>query len=337
MGNVFTLSVAVFALALASCSPDLEEPVAEARSPIEGGVLDLSDGGVVGVIVTDSSGYPRRSCTGTLIAPNLVLTAQHCVAHTTPFVNCARSVFGPPASADLVRVTASPAMWGPGTAWTPAASIVVPPGSSSVCGRDVALIVLREPLPESVAPLSLRLDDAVRADERYAAVGYGARDGDGEGSGLRRRRDQLRVVCVGDTCQTRQVDDGEWRGDHGICNGDSGGPAIDENGAVIGVTSRGPKGCDRPIYGSLAHHAEWLRGEARLAVQKGGFAEPAWVSGARPPQSAEPPSTGANGGACAAAPSEARAAAWGWPALAVVGIAAACRRRARACFRRGRH
>ena len=330
VGNVLTLGV-VALVALAGCSPGADEPVEEARGAIQGGAPDVRDAAVVGVVIADAEGHPRRACTGTLIAPNLVLTAQHCVASTAKSVDCARSVFGAPALPELVRITTSPSMWDRGVTWMRVDAVVVPPGPSSVCGRDVALVVLQSPLSALVSPLAPRLDDGVREDEPYAAVGYGASDGDGGDSGLRRRRDRLRVLCVGDACDTRQVDDGEWRGDHGVCDGDSGGPALDGTGAVIGVTSRGPAGCERPIYGALAPHAGWLRAEARVAATMGGYGEPAWVS---PPDAGDVHEAGADAhGSCCASPSPSRDA-W-WSALAVAGLAAGWRRRRSACFRRG--
>lgn len=312
MGKVLTLTVA--ALALAGCSVEAADRVAEARGAIEGGSVDVRDHAVVGVVV-DVEGGPRRACTGSLIAPNLVLTAQHCVADTAARVDCARSIFAPPVSADRVRVTTGPALWARDASWQGSAAILVPPGSRSVCGHDVALIELSGPL--DVDPLPLRLDDEVRADEGYAAIGYGAADGDGEGGGVRRRRDQLRVVCVGEGCGTRQVDGGEWRGDHGICSGDSGGPALDAEGEVIGVTSRGPAGCERPIYGALAAHADWLRGEARAAVRRGGVASPMWVD-----HMTRGPAAASTGCASAGAPNGAA----GWP-FVLIALAAIGRRR----------
>ena len=71
----------------------------------------------------------------------------------------------------------------------------------------------------------------------------------------------------------------EWRGDHGVCNGDSGGPALDRQGFVIGVTSRGPAGCEAPIYGGLQGHAPWIRAVAQHAAQEASIAVPPWAEG----------------------------------------------------------
>src|SRR5262249_32191683 len=129
--------------------------------------------------------------------------------------------------------------------WLDASEVLAPPGGDSVCGRDVALIVLSECIDaKSATPIAPDLDTDVARQETYAAVGYGVSHRGADDAGLRRRRDRLHVVCVGDSCGSGQIEEGEWRGDHGICSGDSGGPALDEDGHVIGVTSRGPAGCD---------------------------------------------------------------------------------------------
>ena len=147
-----------------------------------------------------------------------------------------------------------------------------------MCGHDVALVVLASCVDRRRAtPLPPRLDASPQREEAYTAIGYGVTSDGDDDVGLRRRRDALHVVCVGGSCSSGQVEEGEWRGDHGICSGDSGGPAIDGHGFVIGVTSRGPSGCEAPIYGGLPDHAPWLREVARLAAHGGAYADPLWA------------------------------------------------------------
>ncbi len=70
-------------LCLSGCSPE-QSPSAwsslgSARQPIVGGVADTTSKAVVAI--TDSyGGVEEGFCSGALIAPNLVLTARHCVA-----------------------------------------------------------------------------------------------------------------------------------------------------------------------------------------------------------------------------------------------------------------
>jgi hypothetical protein len=274
-------ALAILALgAFAGCAiaPDgSDEDVAVAAGAIEGGALDVDDHGAVGIAATDELGYLKRTCSGSLIAPNLVLTAQHCIADTESFVDCDSSRFGTPFAPSQVLVTVDPTMWGSDTEWTPVVQILLPDGAPAVCGRDMALLMLAYPIDEKAAPIEPRLDELVGSEEVYAAVGYGASTGDGSDGGLRRRRDGLQVVCSGHGCGTAQVEGREWRGDHGICNGDSGGPALDAAGRLIGVTSRGPVGCDDPIYGGLAAHKQWIRSEALRASRAGGYRAARWT------------------------------------------------------------
>jgi len=278
VGNDRTLAVAAI-LFLTGCAGPRDEAVGEAAAAIQGGEPDGRDAAVVGVALLNEDGHIHQTCSGTLIAPNLVLTAQHCVAETNPFVNCGSSEFGPVTTPDRIRVTTSASMWSHETHWLHAAAVLSPPGTRRVCGHDVALVVLAACVDRSrAAPLPPLLDASPQREEPYAAIGYGITSDGDDDAGLRRRRDALRVVCVGGSCSSGQVAEDEWRGDHGICSGDSGGPAIDGRGFVIGVTSRGPSGCEAPIYGALPGHAPWLRAVARRAALDGDYADLPWAS-----------------------------------------------------------
>jgi hypothetical protein len=318
VGNDRTLAVAAFFF-LAGCAAPHDERLGEGAAAIQGGFDDGRDNAVVGVALLDDGDYVRRTCSGTLVAPNLVLTAQHCVADTSKLVNCPTSVFGAVTAASRIRITTSESMWSADADWFHAIEVLLPPGGSAVCGRDVALVVLASPVDRHRAlPIAPRLDASPEREEDYVAIGYGTTGGDTDDAGERRRRNALRVMCVGGACDSGQIKDDEWRGDHGICSGDSGGPAIDMRGRVIGVTSRGPAGCEAPVYGGLVGHAPWLRDAAKHAAHDGSYADPAWTRS----DSDEPYSVAAEGlqpaaGCSAAGPRASRDAAAGTAWLAV--------------------
>src|SRR5690606_17661478 len=75
----------------------------------------------------------------------------------------------------------------------------------------------------------------------------------------------------------------------GACKGDSGGPALDDNGHVIGVLSRGAEGCDSPIYVGVPAFESLLVAAARQANRTLGARLPVWAGGDPAPAKPSPP------------------------------------------------
>src|SRR5215207_8437594 len=142
------------------------EAIGSRGDAIQGGYGDVDDAAVLGLVVSDSEGNPMRTCTATLIAPNLVLTAQHCLAQTSKFVECDSAVFGPPVEPSRVFVTTGTSMWATGTEWRSVRTIFTPSGIPKVCGRDMALMILTQTIPDAEAtPIAPRLDRWVEPAE----------------------------------------------------------------------------------------------------------------------------------------------------------------------------
>ncbi len=260
-------------------------PVGSAEEAIKGGYADADDVNVVGIYDETAGGL----CTGSLIAPNLVLTARHCVApvlnEVQGGVSCQVTKFGANHKASGFFVTTKGELSNNPKDYHWVKSVESPPiGDTAVfCGNDVAALILSKPIePVEAKPLVPRVDGALVPKEEYYAVGYGATDGKGSGAGTRRRRDGLFIECVGDGCKDyvpKYLRKTEFVGDEGTCQGDSGGPAFDLQGRVVGITSRGGQDCSMSIYTQVYGWGEWIKELGAKAAAAGGYDPPPWAGG----------------------------------------------------------
>lgn len=283
------LAVTAGLLTLIGCAGAPEEqglePLGVAEEAIKGGYEDTGDTNVVGIF-NIKEGF---LCSGSLIAPNVVLTAHHCVSPildetAAGGVDCQKTRFDKSFDPTSFIVTTKQDLRD--ATGDIRVRQILTPDDPSVCGTDQAIMILDKNMdPSEATPLVPRVDVSIVPNDVYYAIGYGAIEDDemGTGAGERRRRDDLLVNCVGDGCPSAidkpVVAPTEWQGQEGICGGDSGGPALDSLNRVIGVTSRGGVECTTPVYGHVFGLGQWIKDTTVFAAGLGGYPAPAWATG----------------------------------------------------------
>jgi len=209
------------------------------------------------VLIVGSRG---NFCTGAALAPDLVLTAAHCVLPGADY-KIVEYERGQPQLRDVTRVTAHP-------------NFKLQTLLAHRATADVALLKLAAPLA-NVALAPLGPTPAVAPGDSFLVAGLGvAVRGDGKSGGAPRAASLVATGRPGNL-QIRLVDAatmGEKEG-LGACTGDSGAPVF-ANGAVIGVVSwsTGPRnsaGCGG-LTGvtPLALYRSWVTDSAKLLGNK---------------------------------------------------------------------
>jgi secreted trypsin-like serine protease len=187
-----------------------------------GGAPESTNG--IGASVITIVGSRGNFCSGALIAPDLVLTAAHCLRGNTDTKIVLYDANRTPMLRDVRRV-----------AWHPQFN---PQGiAARRASADVALLQLTQPLSMPVAALGIPLEP-IAAGQSFTIAGIGVtRPGDGKSGGVVRAATLMSTSQPG-RLQIRLVDPAN--GGLGACTGDSGGPVVQQQAGIakiVGVVS----------------------------------------------------------------------------------------------------
>jgi hypothetical protein len=256
---------------------------------IFGGEIDEAEDwpGVL-MLETKVSSQSVQACTGTLIAPNLVISALHCVAplrdsnfqcNPDGSVNQLKpgaGELGAAVAAEEVKIRV-----GMNLEVTTHGKLLVTTNSLNICNNDLALVLLDTELD---LPLSrVRLDEEVHLGEPLTIVGYGM-TAVSEDLIARRAVHDIRISDLGSDLTGNTSTGAPPRTfvvGPSACKGDSGGPAFSKtaDGApvVVGVDSIIVGKCgsstSRAIFTRLAPFKKIILS----AFEKAGY--PAWEEG----------------------------------------------------------
>lgn len=286
-----TISLSLLAL-LASCAPSNNDHQSFQNSEslssniIGGSTADSTyaqKNGIVGILDTQKGGL----CTGSLIAPNLIITAGHCVNVTNP---TALLVFFTPNLSDAIKMDqATKTLKINSSVVRKTAQVIRHEGygmaAASAAQNDIALIRIESAAPSTFQLAQLapaNLTQTIKAGNTVTLAGYGVssyksdpttgRPLQSSGSGLLRKVDSIKVLALRPQGEEIMFDQSQGRG---ACHGDSGGPAYFTDSSnktyLIGVTSRdaSPKmSCDsKTIYTGIMGYSQWIQDNIKTILK----------------------------------------------------------------------
>jgi MYXO-CTERM domain-containing protein len=257
-------------LALAAtlgCAPP--PTVGQTNEPIINGTADTGDPSVMLVITSVTSQQGKIGlCTATVISPHVLLTAAHCLdpaefatdmgaptlafhVFTQPVIDLTKTI--PPADLLAVKDVYFDPQFNPD------------PNVFVQNGHDVGVVVLVAATTQTPIPFNHTPPAQTLVGTNARVIGYGESDPTNVNTAGTKRQAMIGISGI-DNLYVNFHD-----GAHGICEGDSGGPALVpvNNGVetIFGITAFGVQGCPLTVPSSDTRvdlYASWIDGYVQM-------------------------------------------------------------------------
>jgi hypothetical protein len=326
--RLHSLPLVLLSVLAAACSAQATDGDSESNDALVNAPVDDTNTWAVGVCASKPNTDPAKGklgacvekgtrCTGSLVAPNLVLTARHCVHEidwegATGF--CDAKFTTTPLTPDGARVTLGPSVLAENPPWINVREILTDTGTSA-CDDDIVLLVLDQNVPAAAAkPIKVDLRNLATTSPRpreVAIVGRGiltslidphelAPIDEAEGDLKRRYAEHIPLECLSDQPNSCTVVDitsppsnkftlsaGTFQIGAGGASGDSGSSVLTQTSfhagspTTIGVffaSTFGENGVGNAgLVVRLNIHKNWIRTSARHAASVGGYAPADWA------------------------------------------------------------
>jgi hypothetical protein len=246
---------ALIVLLLCACKGSLHSSDLSSSEGILGGIEVQENNPVASFTVGLYDASNGSRCSGSLIAPDTVLTAAHCASPNADIYVVFSRKFSTSGFVDTSGMRKAK-NWKQHEQWNPSQ----PEGTDT---HDLALIHFEGGLPQGYTTVEVNTNDQNNGAEGivFLAAGYGVSDGLFQiGGGILRQVDlqfrQMHSETEIETVQNRK----------GVCSGDSGGPLLllkpDGKYLQVGVASRVATkflGCrDYAVFTKTSFYKDWI-------------------------------------------------------------------------------
>lgn len=269
-----------------------------AAALIGGRASPAEDDAVVLIHATEDG----ATCSGTMVAPNVLVTALHCVAESGRWDNEAQPVFGctpeGELSSDPYGAGKVSQLFEPSTLEVyrgeyidefpvTTGEQIISSQSQTLCTNDIAFVILKDALSTPLVPI--RVNTTTKAGDQATLLGYGRNTEvfNDWHERPRLRLDEQIAMAVGPATRADGPTDARPRTlifqSPSACFGDSGGPALDaETGALVGVFSQ-LEGQDCLSPDNRAHYTHLPEYGLLIAQVEEAIGRSLWIEGGENP------------------------------------------------------